>query len=181
MNEEFNFGETQEERIENLIGKRFVPQNGTRSKIINDICPDRNPMNTSINHGKETYSNYVDFYQKVFEIEIKNKSQPMIQVLYKQSNGEQKYGWYVPELCKLIGVNESDTENSKFMKELAQYTRLEPDQVTKQIDKCVELFNDEAIKTGEDKKDGKEKNEIKKIDIYNTSKKKREFYGIEIT
>ena len=105
----------------------------------------------------------------------------MIQVLYKQSDGEQKYGWYVPELCKLIGVNESDTENNKFMKELAQYTRLEPDQVTKQIDKCVELFNDETIRTDEDKKDGKEKNEKKQIDIYNTSKKKREFYGIEIT
>ena len=181
MNEEFNFGETLEERIENLIGRRFVPENGTRSKIINDINKDRTPENTSINHGKETYSNYVEFYKKVFNIEIKNKDKPMIQVLYKQSDGEQKYGWYVPELCKLIGVNESDTENNKFMKELAQYTRLEPDQVTKQIDKCVELFNDETIRTDEDKKDGKEKNEKKQIDIYNTSKKKREFYGIEIT
>ena len=116
----------------------------------------------------------------------------MIQVEYKQSQGEAKYGWYVPELCKLIGVNQNDTENKKFMKELAEYTRLEPDKVINQIDKCIDLFKDETKRKSkeEEKKDNKEdkkevKNEIiekdiRKIDLYNTSNKKREFYGIDI-
>ena len=188
MNKKFNFGETEEERIDNLIGKRFVPEYGTKSKIIHDIDKDRTPMNTTINHGKETYTNYVEFYEKVFHIKIKNKNQPMIRVEYKQSEGETKYGWYVPELCKLIGVNQNDTENSKFMKELAQFTRLEPDKVVKQIDKCIDLFRDETERKPkeEEKKEDKEenkielKNEIKKIAIYNTSNKKRQFYGIDI-
>ena len=77
------------------------------------------------------------------------------------------------------------------MKELAEYTRLEPDKVIKQIDKCIDLFKDETKRKSkeEEKKDNKEdkkevKNEIiekdKKIDLYNTSNKKREFYGIDI-
>ena len=106
----------------------------------------------------------------------------MIQVEYKQSQGEIKYGWYVPELCHLIGVNQNDTENFKFMKELAKYTQLKPDQVIAQIDKCIDLFKDKTERPPkEDEKDAKNKiNEIKKIDLYNTSDKKREFYGIEI-
>jgi len=181
MDKTFNFGETEEERIDNLIGKRFVPEKGTKSKVISDINKDRTPMNTKINHGKETYTNYADFYEKVFDITIKNKNQPMIQVEYKQPEGETKYGWYVPELCKLIGVNQNDTENSKFMKELAQYTKLEPDKVIKQIDKCIDLFNDETErKPKEEKKKEELKYEIKAIDIYNTSNKKRQYYGIDI-
>ena len=182
-NKEFNFGKTEEDRIENLIGKRFVPDYSTRSKVIYDIRKDRNPKNMTINHEKETY-NYVDFYNTVFEYEIKDENQPMIQVEYKHSGGETRYGWFVPELCQLIGVNKNDAENSKFMKELAQYTRLDPDQVIKQIDKCIDLFKDETERKPkeEEKKDDKKesKNEIKNIDIYNTSNKKRQFYGIEI-
>jgi len=159
MDKKFNFGETEEERIENLIGKRFVPEKGTKSKVIYDINKDRTPMNTNINHGKETYTNYVDFYEKVFDITIKNKNQPMIQVEYKKPEGETKYGWFVPELCKLIGVNQNDTENSKFMKKLAQFTRLEPDKVIEQIDKCIDLFKDETERKQKEEK----KRMIKKI------------------
>jgi hypothetical protein len=162
MNKEFNFGNTKEERIENLIGKRFVPDNGTRSKVIYDISTDRNPQNTTINHEKETI-NYIKFFEKVFEYKIKDKNQPMIQVEYKHSGGETRYGWYVPECCKLIGVNQKDTENSKFMKELAKYTRLDPDQVIKQIDKCIDLFKDETERKPkeEEKKDNKKNQKMK--------------------
>ena len=134
---------------------------------------------------KETYTNYIEFYEKVFKKKIKFPDQPMIQVQYKKSQDEAKYGWFVVEFCQLIGLNESDTEDHKFMKELAYYTQLKPDQVTKQIDKCIELFKDETKREMvKGKKDEKEvKNEIKEIkkgDIYNTANKKREFYGIEI-
>ena len=184
-NEKFNYGEDLEERIENLVGKRFVPDEGSKSKIIYDIRTDRTPENTSINHSGETFSNYIEFYNKVFHKKIKYPKQPMIQVEYRHSQDDIKYGWYVPEFCELIGLNQSDTQDYDFMKELAQYTQLKPDKVTKQIDKCVDLFMDKTERPPkEDEKDAKnkinEKKDKKDIDMYNSSNKKREFYGIEI-
>jgi hypothetical protein len=63
----YNYGETLDERIENLIGKRFVPEGSTKSKVIYDISKDRTPKNTTINTFKETYSNYITYYEKVFQ------------------------------------------------------------------------------------------------------------------
>ena len=76
------------------------------------------------------------------------------------------------------------------MNALSEKTKLEPDEKIKQIYKCLDLFKDKTErkpkddKKEEDKKEEKNKNkindnEIKENDIYNTSDKKREFYGIE--
>jgi hypothetical protein len=79
----------------------------------------------------------------------------------------------VPEFCILNGINQYDIEDFNFMRELAEYTKLEPDDKIKQIYKCLDLFKD---KTERKQKDGKKEeknenkiNEIKENDIYNTS------------
>ena len=189
MYEKCNYGDDLEERIENLIGKRFVPEGSSKSKQIYDISQDKNPSNTSINYGKETYTNYIKFFKDILKKEIKHPDQPMILVKCKGPEKEIKFNYYVPEFCNLNGINQNDIEDFNFMKELSEKTKLEPDEKIKQIYKCLELFKDKTErkpkeeKKEEDKKEEKSKNknnEIKEIDIYNTSDKKREFYGIEI-
>ena len=178
----YNYGKNLDERIKNLIGKRFVPEGSTKSKVIYDISKDRTPKNTTVNTFKETYSDYVTYYEKVFQKKIEYPEQPMIQVEYKKAQNENgnKYGWFVPECCKLIGLNENDTDNPNFKKELAKYTQLKPDEVVKQINECVKLFNDKNEKKPKDDKNNKDEMEIKVKNPYNTSEKKREFYGLGI-
>ena len=189
MYDDRNYGYDIEERIENLIGKRFVPEGSSKSKQIYDISQDKTPSNKSINYGKETYTNYIKFFKDVLKKEIKYPHQPMILVKRKGPENETKFSYYVPEFCTLNGINQYDIEDFNFMNELAEYTKLEPDKKIKQIYKCLDLFKDKTErkqkddKKEEDKKEEKEENainEIKENDIYNTSDKKREFYGIEL-
>ena len=189
MYDDRNYGYDIEERIENLIGKRFVPEGSSKSKQIYDISQDKTPSNKSINYGKETYTNYIKFFKDELKKEIKYPHQPMILVKRKGPENETKFSYYVPEFCTLNGINQYDIEDFNFMNELAEYTKLEPDKKIKQIYKCLDLFKDKTErkqkddKKEEDKKEEKEENainEIKENDIYNTSDKKREFYGIEL-
>ena len=190
MYEESNYGDDLEERIENLIGKRFVPEGSSKSKQIYDISQDKTPSNTSINYGTETYTNYIKFFKDILKKEIKHPDQPMILVKCKGPENEKKYIHYVPEYCTLNGINQNDIEDFNFMNALSEKTKLEPDEKIKQIYKCLDLFKDKTErkpkddKKEEDKKNEKNENkindsEIKENDIYNTSDKKREFYGIE--
>ena len=232
MDEERNYGEDLNERIENLIGKRFVPEGSTKSKLIYDIDKDLTPKNSSTNYGKDIFPNFIEFFQKVFKKKIEHEDQPLILVKVKGPQGEDKLNKYVPEFCWLNGINENDINSFEFMKKLSQETKLEPDEKVKKIDKCIHLFYDKTEKKPnnekkedkkeedekkEDKKEGDEKkgkkkkkknknrkkneekdkkeenekeeeknentineNKINEIDLYNTSDKKREFYGIQI-
>ena len=63
-NEKFNYGEDLEERIENLVGKRFVPDEGSKSKIIYDIRTDRTPENASIIMEKRLIQAILNFIRK---------------------------------------------------------------------------------------------------------------------
>lgn len=193
MDQERNYGDDMEERIENLIGKRFVPEGSSKSKVIYDISQDKTPSNTSIFYGRESYSNYIKFFKEILKKEIKYPNQPMILVKCRGPQKEVKFNLYVPEFCTLNGINQYDIEDFNFMRDLSEFTKLEPDKKIEQINKCIDLFKDKTErKQKEDKKKEdiiekekkKEKNEnkineIKENDINNTSDKKREFYGIE--
>jgi hypothetical protein len=91
MYEESNYGYDIEERIENLIGKRFVPEGSSKSKQIYDISQDKTPSNTSINYGKETYTNYIKFFKDVLKKDIKYPDQPMILVKTKGPENKIKF------------------------------------------------------------------------------------------
>ena len=61
----------------------------------------------------------------------------MIEVKVKGPEGETKFDYYVPEFFKLTGLTENDTQNYYFMRELADLTKLEPDQNITKINKCI--------------------------------------------
>ena len=70
------------EENENLEGRRFIPFEGSRSQIIWYIDYDKNPMNTIRNYRQETFK-YYDYYDKIWNIKIKDKNQPLIVVNVK--------------------------------------------------------------------------------------------------
>ena len=179
MDEDSSYGENIEESIENLIGKRFIPDGSTKSKIIYDIDVDRNPKNTTKYYESQSYDNYVDFYKKVFGEDIQDHDQPMIMVKVRGPDKEDKFIYYVPEFCKLCGIEQDDIQDYKFMNNLASYTKLDPDQKIKKIDQFLDLFKDNIVRAvkdkKEDKKEGKKENkkeEEKENKKRNKNKKK---------
>lgn len=67
------------------------------------------------------------------------------------------------------------------MEQIIQQTRLTPDNKIKQIEKCIDLFVDTTeIKSKHNDKEGENLNTIYYDENY-TSKKKLEYYGIEIS
>ena len=174
---------------ENLKGRKFIPNEGSRHQVIHGFNIDKNPMNTEIKYKNESITLF-QYYKKYFKIEIKDKYQPLIEVKFKE-----KIKYYVPELCTLIELNEEDARNHTFMAKIIEKTRLNPDPKIEQIEKCIDLFYDETLKKSYNTKDSEktlENKEDKKIkenkenlntinnDENNSSNKKRKYYGIEI-
>ena len=169
-----------DEDIEKLVGRRFIPYEGSRSKVIKNIDYDRNPVNTIRNYKQETLS-YYNYYKKIWNIEIKDKNQPLICIATNDPQYKEKPKYYVPELCYLISINEEDKKDFKFMQEIIERTRLNPDDKIKQIEKCLDLFMETAEKKSVNNDEKGENLNTIYDDVNNTSKKKMEFYGIEIS
>ena len=169
-----------DEAIDNLANRRFIPKEGSRSQLISYIDFDRNPEENTRNYKQITY-NYIDYYHKIWNIKIKDKKQPLIAVENKDPKMRGKVKYYVPELCYLLGLNDEDKTDHKFMEQIIQQTRLTPDEKIKQIEKCIDLFVDTTeIKSKHNDKEGENLNTIYYDENY-TSKKKLEYYGIEIS
>ena len=77
--------------------------------------------------------------------------------------------------------NEEDTKDFEFMQQIIERTRLTPDKKIEQIEKCIDLFDETAEKksVNNDDQEGENLNTIYD-DKNNTSKKKKEYYGIKI-
>ena len=130
-----------------------------------EIIFDRNPTNQTFNYEGKTL-NLIQYYEKVYQIKIKNKDQPLILVRKKDAQGNPLNLYFVPELCNLVGIDEDDIVNNKFMKEVSQCTQMEPDEKVAKINDFMNLLlnKDEDNLTPEKW----------------SSKKKYEYYGINI-
>ena len=169
-----------DEDIEKLFGRKFIPYEGSRAQTIGYIDYDRNPVNTIRNYRQKTLS-YFDYYKKIWNIQIYDRKQPLIIVDVRDPQYKEKPKCYVPELCYLVGIDEEDTRDFKFMQEIIERTRLNPDDKIKQIEKCLDLFMETAEKKSvNNDEEGENLNTIYD-DTNNTSKKKMEYYGIEIS
>ena len=147
---------------EYLINKSFQVKYAKKNYIISDIDFDKNPVNKTCNYNGKTIK-LSDYYKDVYKINIKNKDQPLLIVEGKQPQGKKIDLFFIPELCTLSGLDDEDTKNRYFMKDLAKNTKFHPNDKVYYINNFLKLLID-------DKKDGKSK----------SAKEKSEIYGIEI-
>ena len=160
-----NFGDLKKKSIQEdinteLKGRSFKVDYAKRNYIIDEIDFDLNPVNKKLNYEDKTI-NHIEYYKKAYNIDIKNKDQPLIIVRKKDS----KSIYFVPELCYLVGIDESDTTNKKFMKKVSECTKMDPTQKVLETNEFIQLLQDKT----EDKK------------THMSSKKKSDHYGIKIT
>ena len=133
---------------DDLIGRRFIPFEGSRHQQIYGISWDRDPTNTIRKHN-EIEMSYYKYYKDIIGKEIKDKKQPLIIAKNPKKRGINKKDplseitnprYFVPELCTMIGINDEDLTNFKFMEKITEKTRLDPDDKIEQIKKCLDLF-----------------------------------------
>ena len=152
----------QKEMNEDLKGRPFKTSYKKGNFKIDEIIFDRTPKTHTINYEGKT-RNLVEYYKKAHDLQIKDINQPLILVrtIY---NGSPQSTYYVPELCSLSGLEDSDTKNGQFMKELASYTKLQPNDRVKKTNEFIKLLEDDSTD---------EQHPI-------SAKKKKEQYGIDI-
>ena len=159
-----NNKDAQKEINTKLKGLSFKVCYAKRHYIIDEILFDRNPSNTTINYeGKNI--NLIKYYNTAYEKVIEKEDQPLILVRKKGNNGEQNNLYFVPEFCNLINIDEEEVANSNFLQNISKYTKLEPKEKVKRINDFINLLKDST--------------ENKSLDNM-SSKKKYEYYGIEI-
>ena len=127
------------EKLKNSIFKDTYL--GKNHKII-DIDFDINPINKSCNYKGQTITIF-DYYKKKYNITIKNKDQPLILVCKGPIQEDKNKLYFVPELCVLVGLEEKQIQNGKFMNELSDgKTKLNPNERVKKINKFLEILED---------------------------------------
>ena len=153
----------QEELNAQLKGCSFKVKYAKRNYQISEILFDRNPINQTFNIDEETL-NLVKYYKIKYNVDIKNKDQPLILVRKIGPQGDPLNLYFIPELCLLVGIDDNDVLNNNFMKQISERTKMEPDVKVKRTNNFIDLLRNET----EDK------------ETKWSSKKKAEHYGIQI-
>ena len=155
--------ETQKTIREELKPRSFKVIYAKRNYKIGDIIFDRNPRTQTFNYNGETVS-LVKYYEKVHKLKVKDENQPLILVQGKDAQGNPHNNYYIPEFCRLSGLEDDATKDGFFMKELARYTKLEPFERVKATNEFIKLLEDPE-KANEESLSSKEKMELYGIKV----------------
>ena len=155
--------ETQKKIREDLQPRSFKVIYAKRNYKFDDIIFDRNPKTQSFNYEGRTV-NLVQYYEEVHKLKVKDENQPLILVRSKDSQGNPNNLYFIPEFCRLSGLEDNATSDGFFMKELAKYTKLEPLERVKATNEFVKLLEDPE-KANEDSLSSKEKMELYGIKV----------------
>ena len=147
----------------NLIDRLFKPSYDKKSYIIDDICFDRNPTNQTFNLEGVGSITLFDYYKDYKHIRIEEKNQPLIVVKKTDKEKNPINLYFIPSLCHLTGISDDLSQDYHFMRKLADYTKLSPEQRVERTNQFLSLLTDTNKREGE-----------------LSPKEKSEKYGIEI-
>ena len=155
------------EKIRNYLKDRsFKVSYAKKNYVIYDISFDRNPTNTDFKNDDGKTINLIKYYNEAHKIEIKDKNQPLILVKKFDSQKNEKILYFIPELCYLAGLDDFAKKDSSFMKKLADYTKLSPNDRVKKTNEFLDLLKDDTkYKEHPDQLSAKEKSEIYGIEV----------------
>jgi aubergine-like protein len=113
--------------------------NNDKTYIIDDVDFSKTPKTTF--ELKEGPLSFIEYYEKKYGREIKDKNQPMLVHIDKKKNNAI---YLVPEFCFLTGLTDEMRSNFTLMKNLAQVTKPSAEQKLKEgIDLIESLLKSE--------------------------------------
>ena len=112
-----------------LMGAVVLTRYNNLTYTVNDVAWDQTPSCTFLDdNGRE--KSYVDYYRQKYNIDIKDKKQPMLVSRAKRKTREEddvsKNIILVPELCNMTGLTDQMRSDFRVMKDVAQFTRVTP-------------------------------------------------------
>ena len=157
-----------------LIGRTFKVNYAKKNYIIDDILFDRNPDNTDLNYDNKTIK-LTEYYKIKYKIKIKELKQPLLIVKRKDAEGNDINLYFIPELCYLAGLDDEFLKDRDFMKQLADYTKLTPEDRINKTNEFLKLLV-ETKKEDKNKLSAKEKSDLYGIEVKALDKSHRAYY-----
>ncbi|XP_027854008.2 piwi-like protein Siwi [Aphis gossypii] len=112
-----------------VIGSIVLTRYNNQTYRIDDVDEESCTNSTFLKKDGSSIS-YIDYYKNRYGINISNQKQPMLISKKKKSfriEGEEtELVYLVPELCSMTGLTIRMSENKTLMRDLAQYTRVDP-------------------------------------------------------
>lgn len=111
----------------NCIQQIIITDYNNMTYRVDSIDFTKNPQSTFMKGTTEI--SYMDYYRKRYNITIRDPKQPLI---VSKANARQLRGgapeeyYLIPELCRLTGMTDQMRDDKFLMRDLAQYTRVDP-------------------------------------------------------
>lgn len=126
----------EQKSVDELEGAIVVARYGNfRTYEIISVDFNKSPMTKFVPHNKQHEVTYLEYYKEQYDLDITIKNQPLIlsaSRIEKLKNKDQKmekiyhYIYLVPEFLSLVGLSESQRNNSNLMKNVSEKTRVGP-------------------------------------------------------
>ena len=106
-------------------------------------------MNQSFNLEGEGTITLFDYYKKIKGITIKEKDQPLLVVKKTDKEKNPINLFFIPSLCHFTGINDKLSKDYKFMKKLADYTKLTPNDRVMRTNQFLNLLTNSEKREGQ--------------------------------
>jgi len=127
-----------------LLGTSVLTRYNNKSYKVDDIDFQASPKSTFTNEKGEELS-YMDYYKRQYGLEIRDPNQPLLihRPKKKALNEEdvEKLICLIPELCLLTGMTDAMRADFRIMKEVSNFTRLNPQKRKEAMKKFVDAVN----------------------------------------
>lgn len=113
--------------IASCVGQIVLTDYNNKTYRVDGIDFKQTPMSTFKRGDREV--SYIDYYRDRYQLTINDPNQPLL--VSKTKARERRGGapeeiYLVPELCKLTGMTDEMRTNFSAMKDVSQYTRVDP-------------------------------------------------------
>ena len=144
-----NPGAFKDNALKMLIGSIVITRYNNKTYRVDDVAFDKSPKDGfQLTSGSEI--SYLAYYEKSYQLKILDPNQPLLISMSKvRSTGETKIErtfCLIPELCYLTGLTDAMRSDFRVMREIAQVTRLTPENRHKSLLKFIQSIksNNEA-------------------------------------
>lgn len=125
-----------------LVGQTVMANYGNqRCYRITGINYDSNPRSTFNQNGNPV--SYVQYYERNYDLRIKNMNQPLL-AHYDKNRNETIY--LIPEFCRPTGITDDMKKDYQCMNDIAKYTRLQPHERLRLCSSLIERLHTQRAK-----------------------------------
>eukprot|EP00826_Nyctotherus_ovalis_P020832 TRINITY_DN1660_c0_g1_i18.p1 TRINITY_DN1660_c0_g1~~TRINITY_DN1660_c0_g1_i18.p1 ORF type:complete len:829 (-),score=118.06 TRINITY_DN1660_c0_g1_i18:192-2678(-) len=119
-----------------------------RSYIIDDIDFNLNP-DTHIFDTPEGETNITEYMKNKYKVTIRKRNQPLLVHIRRRRDRPEEKVYFVPELCTIAGLPDEALGVYHIMRQVSLYTKLDPDNRIKKVEKLLDRFSKRKKKVSE--------------------------------